>query len=362
MKRCIALSIVLCALLASMMTGVVRSFVTEFSASAAGNSLSSSQSSTEPTQTDPSEASTAPEVSVPEPTEPEETQSEETAPTDPPEEPPEAPSEEEERPPEYVLTARHAFVYDCTGETYLFTKGDQAQPIPMASITKPFTAYVAMQYTTEDAVICVGPELELLDPDSSLAGFKQGQQITVADCLLGMLLPSGNDAAYIMATFVGRLLLEDSEATVEDALAAFMAEVNRQAEALELHNSHFVTPDGIDAEGHHASPADLLQIARIVLDDPILSRCVSTPKATVTPINGDPITWRNTNWLLRSDSAYYIPGTIGLKTGTTDDAGCCLLSAVRQADRLLIIGVFGTPYNHSRFDDTVYLYRLVNTP
>ncbi len=363
MRRWIALSIVMCTLLTGMTTGVVRSFVTEISANARDHSsLSSSQSPTQPAQTDPTEASadpSVPEETVPDPTVPEETKPEETVPeTIPPVEPPVEPAPEE-GPAEYVLTARYAFVYDCTGETYLYTHGDQETPIPMASVTKLFTAYVALQHTTEDAQICVGSELELLDPDSSLAGFQEGQLLTVSDCLYGMLLPSGNDAAYVMAAFVGRLLLDDPEASAEASVAAFMMEVNWYAETFGLYNSHFVTPDGIDAEGHHASCADLLQIARIVLDHPILSRYVATPAITVTLISGETLTWRNTNYFLRSSSFYYVPNVIGLKTGTTDDAGCCLISAFQEDDRLLIIGVFGTPYDCARYDDTLYLYRNV---
>ena len=364
MKRLLALSIAVCILLAGMTTGVINAFTAKFSANALKNQAAAAVLSDGVTPTVPTTAPTTPDEPTP-PAEPEPEPDPEPEPEPEPE--PDPDPDPESKPPltvkpnTYSLTARYAFVYDATNETYLYTKGNQDTPIPMASVTKLFTGYVAMMYTTEDAVICVGSELELLDPDSSLAGFQQGQLLTVSDCLKGMLLPSGNDAAYILATFVGRILLNDPEATVNDALTAFMAEVNRQAEILGLSNSHFVTPDGIDAEGHHASSADLLQIAKLALAHPLISSYAALPSATLTLVSGETISLKNSNYLLLSNHQYsymyYMPNAIGLKTGTTDDAGCCLISAFQKGDRIIIIGVFGTPYNCARYDDTIFLYR-----
>ena len=171
-----------------------------------------------------------------------------------------------------------------------------------------------------------------------------------------MLLPSGNDAAYILAAEVGRRLDGDPNEGAWYAVETFMEEVNGRARALGMTGTHFVNPDGIHSDNHYMTPRDLVTMARLALEIPEVVAYATTPKDTVTFVSGEEMEWKNTNALVHEESPYYCPYAVGLKTGQTPYAGSCLLSAFRVEGRTLIIGVFGCPEIDDRFEDTLQLF------
>jgi len=275
---------------------------------------------------------------------PEQTQPEETVPL------------ETVMPPTYALTARHAFVYDCGSEELLYTLGDQEESIAPASLTKLLTAYVALMYLDTDTLITAGEETTWIDPASSVAHVKPGDTLSVELLVEGMLLQSGNDAAYALAVAAGRVIAEDAALSPRNALDTFMDEVNRQAQALGLENTHFVTPDGLDADGHRTTPADMLKIALLAMEESTLRHYASLPSDTVIFENGKIFDWLNTNFLLHPESPYYCSEACGMKTGYTSKAGACMIAAFYTGDRYLLVGIFGCPQYEDRFADAMYLY------
>ena len=285
------------------------------------------------------------------------------APTDPPTEPPtQPPTEPPTEAPQptipvgWTVAARQYFVYDCDDETYLALSCDQYQLVYPASITKLFSAYVALQYLEPDTQITAGDELDLIASDSSIAYIQKGQRLTAAMLVEGMLLPSGNDAAYILATAAAREASGNPNMTATTAIAYFVDMMNATADRVGLKASHFSNPDGYHAEDHYTSSADLIVIARLALDNQIIARYVATEKEDVRYASGQTNTWYNTNALIQKDSAYYRYDAIGLKTGYTEAAGNCLLSAFRNNGKTYIVGVFGCKEKVDRFKDTVMLY------
>lgn len=267
-------------------------------------------------------------------------------------------------PNEMALTAQHAFVYDLTFDQLLYTYGDQNERISPASLTKLFTVYVALQHLQEDAVIEVGEEATWIARDSSVAAIRNGNRLTVSMIVQGTLMQSGNDGAYALAVAAGRAIARDPLLDAQAALATFMAEMNRQLELNGMTNTNFVTPDGYDKTGHYSTAADLMQIARIAMTEPLILRYAAMPEAVVTYESGENYTWKNTNWMLRETDhpEFFVPEATGLKTGGTSKAGQCLIATFQDGDRTLLIGVLGCELIEERFLDAIYLFEHYRLP
>lgn len=258
--------------------------------------------------------------------------------------------------PEYQLTARNAFVYDCASGELLFTMGDMEKQIAPASLTKLFTAYVALQYLRPGTVITCGQETTWIDPASSVAWVSPGDRVSVELLIQGMMMQSGNDAAYATAVAAGRALAEDPAYPAKQAVALFMEEVNRQAQDLGLAGTHFATPDGLDRFDHYTTTRDMLTIALLAMEHPLLRHYCGLSKTSVMYENGETHTYHSTNYLLQPTSQYYCADACGMKTGTTKKAGSCLMSLFHNGEGYILIGIFGCPKYEDRFADALQLY------
>lgn len=265
--------------------------------------------------------------------------------------------------PDFEITSSHIFVYDSAAQKIIFTRGDMQERIAPASLTKLFTAWVALQYLDPAAVITAGEEVTMIDPESSVAFIYQGQQITVEMCVEGMLLQSGNDAAYALAVAAGRAISQNPELSVTAAIGVFAGKMNELALENGLENTHFSNPDGIDTPGHYTSLADLVKISLLAMEQPLIRKYAAMATDSVTYISGETADWKNTNQLLHSQSQFYCAEAFGMKTGSTENAGKCLISAFTKEDGYLIIGVLGSPDDPQRYVDTLHLYQhFTNQP
>lgn len=278
-------------------------------------------------------------------------------------------------PEDYAVSCREYFVYDVTAGEFVDSSADPATTqIYPASITKLFTTYVAMQYLEPETLVKVGAEITLIDPDSTTADLEQGDVVPAKLLVGGMLLPSGNDAAYAIAAAAGRVILQDPDCSAWTAVNAFVEEMNRQAQALGMTGSHFCNPDGIHQDDHYLSLADMALVGKLSLESELVMGYAGMPMETVQL--GERVeTWKNTNLLIRDDVPYmsdeelaqipnidplvyrqlYCSYAVGLKTGRTTPAGCCLLTAFQVQGRTLVIGVFGSDEGEHRFTDTLHL-------
>ena len=254
------------------------------------------------------------------------------------------------------LTARYAFVYHCESQSLLYSLGNQNDRVAPASLTKLFTAYVALQHLNPEDIVTVGEETTWIDPQSSVAAVKPGTALTVKMLIQGMMMQSGNDAAYAVAVAAGKSIAADTNATAQEAYDIFIQEVNRQAKLLGLSGTHFQNPDGIDADAHYTTPTDLIQIALLAAEEPIICTYANLDRDYVMYESGEDYTYRSTNLLLHPGSEYYCPAARGLKTGTTSKAGNCLLALFDCDGDTLLIGVLGCPTYQDRFADALILY------
>lgn len=254
------------------------------------------------------------------------------------------------------VAATRYFAYDVRTEEYLCKRGDPQEKLYPASITKLLTSYVVLQYLDPRQTVVVGDALTLVDPDSSVAELQEGDELTVEQLIAGMMMPSGNDAAQVAAVEAGRAIAGDSSLDVVTAKEVFVDEMNRQAQLLGMENSHFVSPDGWHDEDHYTTMEDLVKLSKVVLNNQTMLRYTSLATQTVL-LNDREVEWENTNFLLYTDRGVYIPNTIGLKTGYTEAAGGCLVSAFFEKDRIILIGVFGGPgFTMDRYVDTAVIY------
>lgn len=260
-------------------------------------------------------------------------------------------------PDDRVLTAKQYFVYDCDAGAFLTISGPEDERIYPASVTKLFTAYIANLYLRPDQQITVDAAMDYVYPGSSVAELERGDVLTVQMLVEGMLLPSGNDAAYVLALEAAKNMGISQEGV--SGVDIFVAEMNYQARLLGMRNTQFANPDGIHEDNHYTTFHDLAIMGMLALRDPVLMRYAGVSTDTVTFANGKTKEWKNTNALLHPDSEYYCPYAVGLKTGQTPSAGSCLLSAFRCNGHTLLVGVFGCPEVEDRFADTLQLFNQV---
>lgn len=244
-----------------------------------------------------------------------------------------------------TLEAQSAVLVDEDGKV-LFDERGGAKRYP-ASTTKVLTALVALEIGNLDDVVRVGDEANLPKPGSSTAQLRYGEKLTFAQLLNAMLIPSGNDAAYVIAAYIGRKAAGDPQMDYRDAVEAFIGLMNRRAEELGAAHSHFTSPDGYHDEQHYTTAGDMALIAREAMKhkefrEIVVKTQYKLPDVKVKDKEGRTKTQsrvlENTNLLLDDSGSEYLPGCTGIKTGHTSEAGYCLVaSAARGGESVIAV-------------------------
>jgi serine-type D-Ala-D-Ala carboxypeptidase (penicillin-binding protein 5/6) len=226
-----------------------------------------------------------------------------------------------------VIDATAAIVMDMKSGRVLYSRNPTARR-SIASTTKIMTAIVAIENGRLDDIVTVSKRAARVG--GSTINLQAGQKFTLNELLYGLLLNSGNDAAIAVAEHIG--------GTVED----FADMMNKKAVKLGAVNTSYVTPHGLDAEGHYSTAYDLAIITRYALNNPIFSKIVAT---NITSIPGRQL--YNTNEMLE-----IYPGADGVKTGYTGKAGRCLVTSATRDGMRLISVVLGCPTRYKRAEGT----------
>ena len=225
---------------------------------------------------------------------------------------------------DYGVGAGAAVVMEAQTGALLFSQNPHEE-LPMASTTKIMTALLTLEQPGLDEEFIVDPEA--IRVEGSSMGLREGDTVTLRDLAGGMLTASGNDAAGAAAV------------RIAGSLEDFAGLMNRRAQELGMLNTHFVTPSGLDAEGHYSTAYDMALLAREALRNPVFAEMAAAKRLTLH--YGNPPYDRsllNHNRLL---SLY--PDAIGVKTGYTKTAGRCLVSAARRDGVTLICVTLGCP-------------------
>lgn len=205
----------------------------------------------------------------------------------------------------------------------------------MASTTKIMSALLTLEQPNLDEYFTVDPDA--IRVEGSSMGLVEGDQVTLRALAYGMLLPSGNDAANAAAVKIG--------GTTEN----FIAMMNKRAELLGLSNTHFVTPSGLHDDAHYSTAKDMAMLTRAALKNPDFLAICSSKNAQLEFGNPPFKRWlKNSNKMLQN-----YEGAIGVKTGFTDEAGRCLVSAARRNGVTLICVTLSDPND---WQDTANLF------
>lgn len=226
-----------------------------------------------------------------------------------------------------TVSAGSLLVFDVDAGRTLFER-EATQPRPPASLTKLMTALLVLEANDLNTRVTVqGADLV----GGATMGLQAGESLTVEQLLRGLLIPSGNDAAMALA----RHTAGDVE--------TFVQRMNARAAELGLEQTHFVNPHGLDAAGHESSAADLLRLALELRIYPLFREITATESANVA---GHSL--QNTNELLGT-----FEGADGMKTGTTDRAGECLIASITRNGHTVLIVLLGST---DRYGDARTLY------
>ncbi|MCI9038776.1 MAG: D-alanyl-D-alanine carboxypeptidase [Clostridia bacterium] len=237
------------------------------------------------------------------------------------------------------LNAKIGLIFDRASKTILYEKNGLKQ-VPMASTTKIMTAIVVLENTDLTDVVTI--DKKAAGTGGSRLGLKVNDKITVHDLLYGLMLKSGNDTAVALAIHVG------------GSVEGFAEMMNQTAKEMGWNNSHFVTPHGLDAQGHYTTAYELACMADYALQNPKFKEIVSTKTYTVT-LNGRPQVISNTNELLG-----VLDGVYGVKTGFTNGANRCLVTACKRGDLDIITVVLGADTKKIRTQDSIKLIEYIH--
>jgi serine-type D-Ala-D-Ala carboxypeptidase (penicillin-binding protein 5/6) len=230
----------------------------------------------------------------------------------------------------------------------------EKEPLAIASTTKIMTARLVLKLAAADPKVLdetVTFSEKAAQVPGSAAKLKAGEKVPVRELLYGLLLPSGNDAAFAFAEHFGTRFSAKDE--TRDAVSAFVAAMNREAIALKMGETKYLDPHGLSK--NVASPRDLALLGAACFADPQFQKYVSTRRHEAEVVAADGTTrkavWENTNKLLGID------GYDGIKTGTTTAAGSCLVASGKRNGDHLIVVVLGSTSNDSRYIDSRNLFR-----
>lgn len=253
-----------------------------------------------------------------------------------------------------TITAKCSFVYDLKNHKMIEGVNLQERIAP-ASITKLLTACLALEYFSTDESMTAGNEVFKVQPNSSLCFILPGHKLTVLDILYGLLVQSGNDAAYTIAVEVARRANSQASMTEDEAVNHFIILMNEYARQIGMKDSQFTSPDGYDSENQFVTAEDILALALQAKKFSAINMITATLEKYSVFLTGETITWRNTNHFLDPQSIFYSPYVNGMKTGSTLNAGTCLLTSYNDGNFDLLIFVAGCESDESRYVATQQL-------
>lgn len=265
--------------------------------------------------------------------------------------------------PGLEISSKALYLINLDTDTVLYEK-NSSERLPPASITKVMTYIVAYEKTSDimNTVVTVSQKVddELTGTGSSMSGIKTGEQLTVFQLLNLMMVPSGNDASLALAFYI-------SEATGRD----FYTLMNEKAAEIGCTDTNFVNPHGLHDKNHYSSAKDIALITKYAMALPYFMEITDKLYYTLAPTNKSEIerTVYSTNRMLSpniDDGMYYYRYAKGIKTGSHNEAGYCLVSTASKDGYSYMCVALGSPLldangeyisTHGEMLDTRALYQ-----
>lgn len=232
------------------------------------------------------------------------------------------------------VSAKAAVVISADTGEIIYSK-NSGEKLPMASTTKIMSALLCLE--SGDLYEPFTVDSDAIRVEGSSMGLQEGDIVTKYALACGMLLPSGNDGANAAAV------------KIAGSLEAFAELMNDRAQKMGLSKTFFVTPSGLEGEGHGSSAEDMAILAAEALKNDLFREICSSSSMKLEYGNPPYTRWlKNTNKLLTMCDGVY-----GVKTGFTDEAGRCLVSACEREGKRLICVTLNAPDD---WNDHIKLY------
>ena len=208
----------------------------------------------------------------------------------------------------------------------------------MASTTKIMTCLLLVENVPDLDNTIIRAKAAILgtfaNQNVSLAGILAGEELTARELLYCMLLQSGNEAASIVADYLG-----------DESINNFIAMMNARAKELGAKNTNFVNPHGLHDDNHYTTAYDMALIAKEALKHDVIKEIASTYSYKLRKTNKRDGEWLvSTNKMMLKSSDYYRSYIKGLKTGTTTPAGKCFIAYANKGGYNYLSVMLGAPY------------------
>ncbi len=237
---------------------------------------------------------------------------------------------------DFETASKSIYLENLDTGTVVYQKDASARRFP-ASTTKIMTYIITAENVTDidNTYVTVKSEiLHLLDgTGSSMAGLEKDEKLSVYQLLCSLMIPSGNDAALILADYIG-----------EGNINKFVDMMNSKAQALGCNDTHFANPHGLNDPNHYTTVEDMAKIVKYALTLPKFTEISNTVTSDVL---GDDRYLVTTNSMIDEyrGGEYYYPYAVGIKTGSTgNDSGYCLVSMAVKNGYTYLCVAYGAPY------------------
>ncbi|OGH21596.1 MAG: hypothetical protein A2629_01690 [Candidatus Levybacteria bacterium RIFCSPHIGHO2_01_FULL_41_15] len=234
------------------------------------------------------------------------------------------------------ISAESSVILDKDTKTVIYNKNGNLR-FSTASTAKIMTALISLEFFNPSDVLVVRQATS----EGSIIGLKEGDKFTFENLLYAMMLPSANDAAYVIAQ------------NYPGGVDSFVSKMNEKARYFNLLNTHFQDPAGLLDENDYTTALELARLASFALENEYLLKVVNTQSKVIADISGF-----RTYQVFNRNKLLGIEGIEGIKTGFTEEAGGILVSS-KPFDKHSII--FVVMRSEERFEDTLRLVNLVSS-
>ena len=258
--------------------------------------------------------------------------------------------------PEDFYNAKALVLVDLSNDENFISKNLNEQLVP-ASLAKLFVIEYATILTDLDDIVYADSEaIALTKYGSSVANIKE-KNYYLHNLFAAMLVPSGNDAAYVVADYCGGILSSKAK-TSKERVDIFMENLNKYLKEQGYKDTILYDPSGFDTEAR-TTVLDLKEVVKKLLEYKWFRDIVSQISYTATLPDGSTQTWRNTNTFLDSTSEYYNENVIGVKTGSlSNDYNLVVLYKMHNKE--FLICSLGSQSDYSRYDDVNHIIKTIN--
>lgn len=252
--------------------------------------------------------------------------------------------------------AKSLVLVDLSNDEDFISKNVNEKQLP-ASLAKLFVIeYGATLAELEDIVPARYEAISLTKEGSSVADIKETNYY-LHNLFAAMLVPSGNDAAYVVADYLGGILSPESK-TSKERIEIFMKKLNDYLQKQGYKDTVLYDPSGYDEEAS-TTVIDLKKVVKKLLEYQWFRDIVSQNFYTATLPDGSAVTWKNTNTFLDTTSEYYNKNVVGIKTGSlADDYNLVVLYKMHGKE--FLICSLGSQSDSSRYDDVNYIIKTIN--